>query len=217
MLVTFAGPALAGPANEDGTPVTVQADDPYGLADPATLAFWTPKRMAAATPLDARPPQSPPPSGKMGIASSRPTAATWTGSPVVGALFLSNGSGSHYCTASVVSTTKKSLIVTAGHCLYGTGGWAKNIVFVPRYSQSKGSRPYGAWTIKYMYVPSRWKTHRDPGLEFGFAVAGTQNGKRVADVVGANRRVINQGYPNRVRVIGSPMKKYSSVDKPIYC
>ncbi|WP_433176681.1 trypsin-like serine peptidase [Actinoallomurus sp. CA-150999] len=194
--------------------MTVQADDPFGLADPATLAFWTVKRMAAATPLDGRPTQALS-TGKMGIASSRPTAATWTGSPVVGALFLSNGSGSHYCTASVVSTPKKSLILTAGHCLYGTKGWAKNIVFVPRYSN--GSRPYGAWTIKYMYVDSRWKKNRDPDLDFGFAVVGTRNNSKIADVVGANRLVINQGYTNRVRVIGYPMKKYSSVDKPIYC
>jgi V8-like Glu-specific endopeptidase len=212
-LLTLAGPAVAGPAGEDGAPVSVQADDPYGVSDPATLAFWTPKRMAAATPLDGRPTQAP--SGTVGVRSSRPTAHTWTGSPVVGALFLSNGSGSHYCTASVVSTPKKSLILTAGHCLYGTNGWAKNVVFVPRYS--KGSRPYGAWTIKYMYVDSRWKKSRDPDLDFGFAVVGTRNGKRIADVVGADRLVINQGYTNRVRVIGYPMKKYASVDKPIYC
>ncbi|GAA0333600.1 hypothetical protein GCM10010151_24190 [Actinoallomurus spadix] len=195
------------------------------MSDPATLAFWTPKRMAAATPLDGRPTQ--PSSAKMGAASSgksgtvsaasRPTAKTWTGSPVVGALFLSNGSGSHYCTASVVGTAKKSLILTAGHCLYGTNGWAKNIVFVPRYSKSKGARPYGAWTVKYMYVDSRWKKHRDPDLDFGFAVVGTRNGRRIADVVGANRLVIDQGYTNKVRVIGYPMKKYKSVDKPIYC
>ncbi|MCO5967998.1 trypsin-like serine peptidase [Actinoallomurus soli] len=215
-LVTLAGPAVARSTHRHGATVaSAQTDDPYGVSDAATLAFWTPKRMAAATPLDGRPTQAP--SGKMSVASSRPTANTWSGSPVVGALFLSNGSGSHYCTASVVSTSKKSLILTAGHCLYGTNGWAKNIVFVPRYSKTKGARPYGAWTITSMYVDSRWKSHRDPDLDFGFAVVGTRNGRRIADVVGANRLVINQGYTNRVRVIGYPMKKYSSVDKPIYC
>ncbi|MEV5708800.1 trypsin-like serine protease [Actinoallomurus sp. NPDC052274] len=214
-LVALAGPAVARSGHGRGTSVSVQADDPYGVSDPATLAFWSPKRMAAATPLDGRPTQAT--GGKMGVTSSRPTAKTWTGSPVVGALFLSNGSGSHYCTASVVSTPKKSLILTAGHCLYGTNGWAKNIVFVPRYSKTKGARPYGAWTVKYMYVDSRWKKKRDPDLDFGFAVVGTRNGKAIASVVGANRLVINQGYTNRVRVIGYPMKKYSSVDKPIYC
>ena len=212
-LAASAGPALAGTPKEDGTPVSIAAADPYGLADPATLAFWTVRRMAAATPLDARP-TSPSPS-TVSAAAGRPSAHTWTGSPVVGAIFLSNGSGSHYCTASVVNTAKKSLILTAAHCLHGTSGWAKNIVFVPRYSQ--GSRPYGVWTIRYMYVDSRWKKRRDPDLDFGFAVVGTSNGRRVANVVGSIRLVTDQGYTNKVRVIGYPMKKYASVDKPIYC
>ena len=216
-LLSLAGPALAGPANEDRTPVAILLDDPYGLADPATLAYWTPKRMAAATPLDGRAVQ--PTTNKVAVESSRPTAHTWTGSPVVGALFLNDGKGSHYCTASVVDTPKKSLILSAAHCLYGTNGKVSNVVFVPRYSKSKGSRPYGAWTVKsiYIYVDSRWKKHRDPDLDFGFAVVGTKNGKRIADVVGANRLVTNQGYTNRVRVIGYPMKKYAPADKPIYC
>ncbi|HEX6470573.1 MAG TPA: trypsin-like peptidase domain-containing protein [Streptosporangiaceae bacterium] len=212
-LVTLAGSAQAGPPGEDGSPVSVQADDPYGLAGPATLAFWTPRRMAAATPLDARP--TTPAAGPYRAAASRPTAHTWTGSPVVGALFLSNGSGGHYCTASVVDTAKKSLILTAAHCLYTRDGWAKNIVFVPRYSA--GRRPYGVWTVRYMYVDSRWKQNRDPDLDFGFAVVGTDGGRRIADVVGANRLVTDQGYTDKVRVIGYPMKKYAPVDEPIYC
>ncbi|MCO6004428.1 trypsin-like peptidase domain-containing protein [Actinoallomurus purpureus] len=193
--------------------MSIQADDPYGVADAATLAFWTTKRMAAATPLDGRPTQAS--SATMGVQSSRPTAHTWTGSPVVGALFSSDGNGSHYCTASVVDTPKKSLILTAAHCVYGTNGTAKNIAFVPRYS--KGSRPYGVWPVGYIYVDKRWKSKRDPDLDFGFATIGTRNGKKIANVVGSNRLVWNQGYTNRVRVIGYPMKKYASVDKPIYC
>lgn len=206
----FAGSASAGPLGDDGSPVSFAAADPYGLTDPIILAFWTVRRMAAATPLDQRSEVA-----SASTAASRPSAHTWTGSPVVGALFLSNGSGSHYCTASVVGTAKKSMILTAGHCLYGTSGWAKNIVFVPRYSA--GNRPYGTWTVKYMYVDSRWKQKRDPDLDFGFAVVGTSGGRRLADVVGANRLVSDQGYTNTVRVIGYPMKKYAGVDKPIYC
>lgn len=206
--------AYAGRPGQHVTPVSVETDGPYGIADAQTLAFWTPRRMAEATPLDSRRTAR---AAKPALAATagRPTAKTWSGSPVVGALFLSNGSGSHYCTASVVSSAHKSLILTAGHCLYGTGGWAKNVVFVPRYSQ--GKQPYGAWSIRYLYVDSRWKSHRDPDLDFGFAVVDTLQGRRIADVVGANRLVINEGYTNRVRVIGYPMTKYASVDKPIYC
>jgi V8-like Glu-specific endopeptidase len=182
------------------------------LAAPASaqvdLAYRTPDRMAAATPLDAR-------HTVRSHSSARRSAHTWTGSPVVGALFLSNGGGAHYCTASVVDTPKKSLILTAAHCLYGSGGWARNAVFVPRYS--RGSRPYGTWKIRYMYVDSQWKRKRDPNLDVGFAAVGTRKGKRLANVVGAERFVTGAGYTQKVRVIGYPMKKYASADKPIYC
>jgi V8-like Glu-specific endopeptidase len=189
-------------------PVTLVAS--AGTPGPASAeVYWSPKRMAAATPLDARH------TVRSKTEASRPPSHTWTGSPVVGALFLSNGSGSHYCTASVVDTPKKSLLLTAAHCLYGSGGWAKNVAFVPRYS--RGSRPYGTWTVRYMYVDSRWKTKRDPDLDFGFAALGTRKGKRIANVVGADHLVTDQGYTDKVRVIGYPMKKYASVDKPIYC
>ncbi len=172
------------------------------------LAYWTPDRMAAATPLDAR-------HTVHTDSSTRRSAHTWTGSPVVGALFLSNGSGVHYCTASVVDTPKKSLLLTAAHCLYGSGGWARHVVFVPRYS--RGHRPYGTWTVRYMFVDAQWKKKHDPNLDVGFAAVGTRKGKRIANVVGADRLVIGQGYTEKVRVIGYPMKKYARADKSIYC
>lgn len=187
-------------------PVTLVASVPR----PASAeVYWSPERMAAATPLDARH------TVRSKAAASVPSAHTWTGSPVVGALFLSDGRGSHYCTASVVDTPKKSLLLTAAHCLYGSRGWAKNVAFVPRYS--RGSRPYGTWAVRSMYVDSRWKSKRDPDLDFGFAVVGTRKGKRIANVVGADRLVTGQGYTDKVRVIGYPMKKYAGADKPIYC
>lgn len=211
LAAVFAGPASAGPADEHGTVVSAVTADPYGLAEPVTRAFWTLRRMAEATPLGTRLRSRP----SVSADASRPSARTWTGSPVVGALFLSNGSGSHYCTASVVDSARKSLLLTAAHCLYGSDGWARNLVFVPRYSQ--GHRPYGAWTVGSMYVDSRWTSRRDQDLDFGFAVVGANDGRRVADVVGANHLITDQGYTNAVRVIGYPMAKYAPADKPIYC
>lgn len=213
VLFGLAHPALAGPANEDGTPIASESDDPYGAADPAILAYWTPKRMAAAQPMDGRP-TTDTMSAQRSAARTK-SASTWTGSPVVGALFLSDGHGSHYCTASVVNSKHKSLILTAGHCLYGGSGWVKNVVFVPRYSA--GKRPYGMWPVRTLYVDSRWRKKKDKDLDFGFAVVGTRGGKKIANVVGYNTLAISTGYTHKVRVIGYPMKKYRKIDKPIYC
>lgn len=84
-----------------------------------------------------------------------PTATTSTGSKIVGALFP-KGSSQHSCSASVVSSSSGSLVLTAAHCVSGSvAGWR----FVPQWSQ--GHAPYGSWTVTAAYASSRWIKHGD--------------------------------------------------------
>lgn len=177
-------------------------------------AYWTEARMASATPLDGRDggalPQVEP---YAAIPSARPTA----GSRVVGALFLNNGSGRHYCTASVVGTPKRNLLLTAAHCLYSPSGrtWNRQIVFVPKYS--RGRRPYGTWPVWLMVVDQRWMDSGDPDADVGFAAVQVMGGRRIADVVGSNEMLTGQGHADRVTVIGYPSKANHPSDRPIRC
>ena len=70
---------------------------------------------------------------------------TFNGVPTVGALFFTTGSGRHYCTASVVDSDTEDLVITAAHCVYGSG-YATHLEFVPGYQD--GREPYGAWAVQ---------------------------------------------------------------------
>lgn len=177
------------------------------------VAYWTPSRMAHATPLSRRTDDGldgPP-------AAAVPTARSVPGSRVIGALFFSNGAGGHYCTASVVRTPKRNMLLTAAHCLYNqaTHAWHRHIVFVPRYSG--GHRPYGTWPVWLMVADKRWIQRGDPNLDYAFAAVQVMRGRRLADTVGANELQINPGYSRRVLVAGYPARENNPADRAVGC
>src|SRR6202034_4039008 len=54
----------------------------------------------------------------------------------VGALFVRDGNTNHFCTASVVTSPDRDLLITAAHCINGGkggGGYRQDIVFIPGY------------------------------------------------------------------------------------
>ena len=177
-------------------------------------AYWTPARMAGATPLAGRT------SRRMDEGAPEagiPTARGVAGSKVIGALFFNNGAGSHYCTASVIRTPKKNMLLTAAHCLYNqnTHDWHRHIVFVPRYSA--GRRPYGTWPVWLMVADKHWIDQGDPDLDYGFAAVQVMGGRRIADVVGSNDLQVDRGYTNRILVAGYPAKEDNPADRPVGC
>ncbi|OPG01507.1 serine protease [Streptomyces sp. GKU 895] len=112
----------------------------------------------------------------------------------VGALF---DDGEHFCTASVVHSPGRDLIVTAAHCLDGT---EDALEFVPGYRD--GRAPYGKWRVTRRFLPDGW----DEDSDVAFAEVAERHGQGVEDVVGANRfttgtatgatAVTVTGYPN---------------------
>jgi hypothetical protein len=130
----------------------------------------------------------------------------------VGALFAADrGSrlaGGHFCTASVVRSPHRDLLVTAAHCLSGTGG----LVFVPGYRD--GRAPYGVWKVGKRYLPDGWAKGQDEDSDVGFAVVAEQHGERAEDVVGANRFVAGAAIgATAVTVTGYP----DSREVPVSC
>lgn len=194
-------PALAAPAR---TRVVASADL-------GTASYWTAARMAHATPLGRRTDEGVPDEEPM------PTARFVPGSRVIGALFFNNGTGGHYCTASVVRTPKRNMLLTAAHCLYNqvTRAWHRHIVFVPRYNG--GHRPYGTWPVWLMVADKRWIESGEPNLDYGFAAVQVMRGRRLADVVGANELLVNPGYSRRVLVAGYPARENNPADRPVGC
>ncbi|GAA4615278.1 hypothetical protein GCM10023195_67240 [Actinoallomurus liliacearum] len=184
-----------------------------------TASYWTAARMKAATPLDRRKPSQAP----FQTSTAIPRAATFTGIPTVGRLFSHSKTGDHYCTASVVYSTKHNLALTAAHCIYSynsstkTGYYRDKVAFVPQYDA--GNAPYGVWAAKSLLVHSGWKARADPDLDFGFVTLAKDptSGKNVADLTGSNRLTPNTALPETVHVVGYPASGTSSNDRAVQC
>ncbi|MFF3375471.1 trypsin-like serine peptidase [Streptomyces sp. NPDC002680] len=120
----------------------------------------------------------------------------------VGALFNGDLEGGHFCTASVVRSGGRNLILTAAHCLSGDGD--TDVVFAPGYRD--GRAPYGLWRVTKTFVPGAWSDRADEDSDFAFAVVAKSGGRELQDVVGANvfvsgratgvSDVVVTGYPN---------------------
>lgn len=125
----------------------------------------------------------------------------------VGALFTG---GEHFCTASVVHSARRNLLVTAAHCLDGD---EDDLVFVPGYRN--GAAPYGRWRVTGRVLPDGW----DEDSDVAFATVAERQGRDIEDVVGGNRftpgtatgatAVSVTGYPNSREV---PVR---CTDKPV--
>ncbi|GAB3584882.1 trypsin-like serine peptidase [Calidifontibacter terrae] len=103
--------------------------------------------------------------------------------PAVGALFSHGLAADHDCTASVLASTRGDLILTAAHCVLGTG---KGITFAPGYTG--GRAPYGTWSVTQAFVDPAWKSRQDPQSDFAILAVARQerDGAEVGvqDVVG---------------------------------
>jgi hypothetical protein len=118
-------------------------------------------------------------------AAAAPTGVRFTGTPTVGALFVSARSKNHYCTASVVASPAGDVIATAAHCVVGSGVGA---VFVSGYVD--GAAPYGSWTVTAAYATPGWTKDRATTDDVAFLVVAPEarDGAKVEvqSITGAN-------------------------------
>jgi hypothetical protein len=95
----------------------------------------------------------------------------------VGALFFRNGAGDHYCTAIVVASPGRDLLITAAHCINAGkgGGNRQGIVFIPDYQD--GQAPFGIWSPARLVVAPQWLSSADPNLDVGFVILKPHDGR----------------------------------------
>ncbi|MGW7413443.1 FG-GAP-like repeat-containing protein [Streptomyces sp. NPDC054863] len=198
--------------------------------------FWTPARMEAATAPPGSPgtPAGPVPANatrtpeEKSAARKQPRSGgpqlfgpgadiDHVGSPAVGMLYFVDAAlSTHSCTASVVQSPKKNLIVTAAHC--GTGS---KVAFVPQYrsAQPASTQPHGIWAIERAFRDNR-HTKFGPGSDVDFAFATVKpnkTGQQIQDITGGNRLTRTPGYANWVTVMGYPNSGDAPADKAIKC
>jgi V8-like Glu-specific endopeptidase len=198
-VVLGAGTLAAGLGGCDTGPVIHRAERDLHGAD-----YWTRERLLGALPWRGTPrvPKTTPSAHTASLAAVR-----------IGAIFSQSASGDHFCTASVVDSPGRNLLITAAHCISGgkNGGLQQNIVFIPDYRN--GTAPYGVWTPSKLIVDPRWESSSDPDYDVGFVVLSPLDGRNIEDILGANRLGFDPSYTSMVRVTGYP----DSSGAPVTC
>ncbi len=137
---------------------------------------------------------------------------SYTGTPAVGALFTSTGGqlGQHFCTAAVVASPARDLVITAAHCLAGKP--PGSVVFVPELDG--GRKPYGSWAVTQVHVDAAWTFSASPDDDVAFLTV-TQSGNPypVQDLTGGEQLGTGWGPEQLVQVTGYP----NATQQPITC
>jgi V8-like Glu-specific endopeptidase len=139
-----------------------------------------------------------------GAASKRiPSSVTTTGVPEVGALFATASRSQHDCTASVVDSTHGDVLLTAAHCVSGSGA---GMVFAPGYHH--GVSPYGRWTVTAVHLAPDWLKSQDPHEDFAFLTVAPQTVKgrirEIEQVTGAYKLGGQPRSGEAITVLGYP-------------
>ncbi|GAA3207987.1 trypsin-like serine peptidase [Nonomuraea helvata] len=243
-LITLAGVAFAMPAEaaEPPPPAAPVKEGSWGVASSPLMRpsqavrYWTAGKQAKASganlprtlrkPTQAAARRSVPSAKRLtpggdanGYARVHRPYTDSVASRITGRLFYVNASGEDdACSASVVRSAAKVLVVTAAHCVYGvpmgasTGRWHSHFAFVPAYDgRAKSMRqrePYGRWGAR-----RAWKPDGYTGLSGGdwnsiYDIAlievGKRNNRTLQDAVGAFTPMLNQGVRHTIATTGYP-------------
>lgn len=163
----------------------------------ATLSLWTPGAVTQSA---------------LAAQLRTPDAHAYNGTKAVGALFLDQkGKLTHFCTASVVSSTAGDLLLTAAHCMEGRSLTpAGSVVFAPEYHS--GKFPLGTFDVRQAFTDGAWQKNRNPDDDFAFLIAGNP-GQDIQRKTGAETLQTNTKLPQQVEVIGYP----DATNRPITC
>lgn len=133
--------------------------------------------------------------------------------PAVGPLYPTATGTVHLCTASVVDSPGHDLLLTAAHCVAGTGA---GMSFAP--GAAHGHDPYGRWTVTAAYAAPAWILHQNPQADVAVLVVAPRviGGRRVEiqDRTGGHPLGTEPAVGATVRVTGYP---FGSTDRDVTC
>jgi hypothetical protein len=88
-----------------------------------------------------------------------------------------------HCSATAVNSENRSLVITAGHCLYEhrTASWSEHVQFCPGYEYGCG---LGVWHARQLSITGRWYREQHFGDDVAAVVVNPNERGRLVDVVG---------------------------------
>jgi hypothetical protein len=218
-IVVVCGLTLVLAAGAAGTAKT----EPVAQSSAAIKAYWTGARMRNAQPADAiAPTPLSQPDNRVGVTRSakrrglhqRVGKTSSYPNRTDGIVFFSLGppnAGDYSCSGTAVRSPSRSLVWTAGHCVYDPGvlgsGFARNWEFVPGYND--GRKPFGEWPASDLATTRQWKgtsvlAGGDSAFDFGAATVAPHGGKLLQDRIGARRIAFNQPRNQVYSAFGYP-------------
>jgi hypothetical protein len=123
--------------------------------------------------------------------------------------------GSHFCTASVVTSPAGNLLITAAHCVTGVSvSPPGSLVFAPGYAGGRFSR--GLWEVTRKFVDPAWAADHDPNDDVALLEVrplAPASGESVQRAAGADQIRFDAPLPTTIRAIGYP----DAGDVPVAC
>ncbi|MEY9843326.1 hypothetical protein ABH940_000374 [Streptacidiphilus sp. BW17] len=197
----------------------------------AAAKFWTPARIAAAIPDEAAPAKV----GGSGVqaasttvshaattASNTVTSATiahsyhFGGTPETGIIvYASSNLTTHYCTASVVNSAGRNMILMAAHC--NPGSW---MAYVPMYQHGALSQPYGIWAVTKVFKDAHYSSGESDASDYDYAfaqVAPNASGQLIQNVTGGYHLAYTSSYYLYITALGYPDISSDPTDEAIRC
>jgi hypothetical protein len=193
--------------------------------------YWTSERMRDAEPLD---------SPGAGIATKSATPSPPSASPdqeipesldatypfrIHGKLFLHIEGDDASCSATVVTSFSRNLILTAGHCVVDATvngpTWASNLLFVPAYRN--GSHPFGFYPGTSSGAPAIWAFQGNVAFDIGAINLAPGAGGLIQDQLGSRGVAFNRApksYRGKtLQLFGYPASPHGIYDgeRPILC
>ncbi|MFZ4840972.1 trypsin-like serine peptidase [Mycetocola saprophilus] len=175
--------------------------------------YWTPERMREAAGNDPLIPGGTENRDvRIPLGTDDELGAPWTGggdiASTAGRLFFNvyHDDGEvevSSCSANVVESANKSVIMTANHCAQG-----QDYLFVPGYHD--GEMPYGGWTVEEKFTPGTFT----PASDFAAFRLDKLDGRPIQDVVGAQAVSFDGSRPDRMDVFGYPRERVNQPDNP---
>jgi hypothetical protein len=186
-------------------------------------SYWTPARMKAAEPLDqaASTGGGEPVARTSALSSDQeiPEAFDVTYPyRIHGRMFMTFGATDASCSATVVTSSTRDVVMTAGHCVAepvggGNSRFAANVLFVPGYRN--GNAPLGSYVGTRGATPGLWAALGVISQDVGFVNLAPLNGVPVQDQLGSRGISFNRS-PRALRGKSFQLFGYPAAPPGIY-
>lgn len=115
------------------------------------------------------------------------------------------GAGDYVCSATAVNSRNRSVVWTAGHCVFPEGGteFVSNWTFVPAYHE--GMAPFGEWPARRLATTGPWQATANLKYDLGAAVVRrSPSGQKLQAAVGARGIGFDQPRDQTYSAFGYP-------------